>query len=664
MIKFADTTSKAARALKPLAALWKRGELEYVEIDTETFNNQGLPASDAFTSVLRTTQLNWGDGPVVLDLLGIRPDSAVIKLIKAILADARVIKYAHNASFEYRFFRVHLGVRTQNLWDTMLAAKNLGRGALAFGYDLASVLYRESGGTIELEKETRKSDWSVTELTKRQVIYAGRDVKHLRWLGEKQRTELEVWPRQARINKLEMDLLPVFAEMELVGVRMNRAKIQEVRKRFADEVAERLHEIQTLMPWVPVPKSSLRKHHQVDGVKVLLYPDGVRPVENGNDFKNALRAMNIAIPTLRDKKTNRYRESLSMGTYTQVKDPVPGRNIGHKLKDWAEQNATLTKYLNQMEGWIHPVTNRVHYSVNQILVTGRISVSEPPLQQMPKEAWFREIFIPKKGYSWLKLDYSQLELRLMAYRSQDRNMLSEYSKGMSADIHTKTAQSIYNTRTPTKEQRNNSKPVNFGCLYGQYSNGLQVYCRKDGLEFSLDECDTFIKGFFTAYPGIKRYHEEIRQAVLACFQAGKEYVGYTLAGRQRVWDYEALKRQCSLRTNRYGKNYWSVNANEEINTPIQGTGGDGMKIAMLRVAEHLRTEFPKARVILQVHDELDIEAPTNQVEAVAIAVARIMEESMSILVQPTKRFPQSVPIYVEAGIGDSWGTCKPYELPR
>lgn len=664
LVKYIKRERTAVTLLQEMAS----AEDEYpLALDLETYAVDGNDASDPFTSAIRTITFKYNNQIFILDMLYLEL-SRLTSLLSAALE--RAILIAHNAKFECRFLLFN-GVQVSRVWCTMVAEQILQAGQKSYGFGLADLMYEYFGK--ELDKTVRAEDWSVPKLSKKQLVYAAEDVVLLDNLYFKQVEKMrqqrptfkvysneylfyDVIPvRHSKVDletaALEMQLVPLFAKMEARGISINVKKIQEIKERYSQDVKAQLLKIQKLLPKVPLTKSDAAKKKMQ-----LLYPDLVKPPTNNNDFKRALVLAGVELPKVYDNKQKKYRESLSANTYDLVKHPA-----GPLIKAHNEANSLLTKYLNNMENWRHPKTKRVHYSVRQILNTSRISISDPPLQQMPHEAWFRNLFVPKKGAVLGKIDYSQLELRIMAHISGDRNMIAEYNKGLQADIHTLTARYIFKTGTPTKQQRTDAKPVNFGNLYGQYPAGLQQYLQKEGVIVTLEEAQIFWEQFFIAYPGVKAFHSRIRETVKYCVENQIDYYGYTVAGRKRVWTYDDMmtrKLAGSAISKKTGKPYLFIRPNEMINNPVQGTAGDGIKRSQVRIENKILKEKLPAQAILQVHDELVFElwGEDKENSEILLIFTKIMEQEMQELI--TK-----VPIYAEPSIGDAWGSTEPIEVP-
>jgi len=651
-----------------------------VGVDIETFTVTGENAVDVFKSNIRTIQLYWGDEVIVID--GLYVELKRLKVLKNFLEAKNIMKIGHNLKFEWKFFKRHLKCEMNRMWDTMLAEQIRLNGIRSFGFGLKDLM--EDHFQITLDKTIRKEDWSVPELSPEQIKYGAGDVVDLLRLQAKQQKLMTY--RDIDVAKVEFDCLPILAQMEMTGVKINEAQIKIIKQKYEDKIAELLTTLQEGLPWVPVPKSTMSKK-----IAKLQYPEGVKPVGAGigndrfvrdakNDIKRALEQLNVEIPKVYDKKTKKYRPSLTMDTVDSLQ-----HELAPVMKEYFEQVSIYNKYLTKMESWVNSVTNRVHCDIRQLLVTGRIAKSEPPLQQMPRESWFRSLFVVDSGRALIKADYSQLELRLTAEVSQDNGLISEYAKGLAADVHTKTAIQIFCngdkktwmklTPEKKKEYRYGAKAVNFGTIYGQGAAGLKQYLVGYGLYWEVEECQDAINSWFMLYRNVRKYHTRIKEMVLRSYRIKKTGYGedatysavcraavgdafalHTLGGRKRLWDYQEM-----LRKKQVGVNYnWKTNdpylyciATEMYNLPIQGTAADGMKLAMVRLAPLLKKY--EAKILLQVHDELVVDAPKQHAKRVGQLIRKVMEQEMQKLVR-------SVPIYVDVSIGKDWGDTK--ELPR
>lgn len=271
---------------------------------------------------------------------------------------------------------------------------------------------------------------------------------------------------------------------------------------------------------------------------------------------------------------------------------------------------------------------RIHGKFNQtITATGRISSTEPNLQnipvRMPLGREIRKVFVPKEGYVFVDADYSQIELRILAHMSDDENLINAYKE--SKDIHAATAALVFGVpiEEVTKTQRSNAKAVNFGIVYGISSFGLS-----QDLSISRKEAEKYINDYFESYPGIKKYLDDSVES------AKEKGYSVTMFGRRRpIPELSAgnfMQKQFGERV--------------AMNSPIQGTAADIIKIAMVNVAGEIKEKHMKSRIVLQVHDELLIEAHHEEVESVKELLTRNMEEAARL----------HVPLKVEVEIGNNW----------
>jgi DNA polymerase-1 len=275
----------------------------------------------------------------------------------------------------------------------------------------------------------------------------------------------------------------------------------------------------------------------------------------------------------------------------------------------------------------------VHTSFGQTgSVTGRLSSNDPNLQNIPTRTdlgrTVRNGFVAAPGCQLISIDYSQIELRIVAHVAQDQAMLAAFRAGQ--DIHATTAAAVY--RVPldqvTKAMRRHAKAINFGLIYGMSSFGLSRTT-----DLTLGEAENFVKAYFEQFPGVKSFLDETRR--LAARQGYVE----TLLGRRRYFPNLINPTNQTLRARE---------EREAINAPIQGTAADIIKLAMIRLPAALREAGSRARLLLQVHDELVLEAPDGDVTDTVQLVRGVMENA----------YPLSIPLETEARSGGSWGTMQ------
>jgi DNA polymerase-1 len=304
--------------------------------------------------------------------------------------------------------------------------------------------------------------------------------------------------------------------------------------------------------------------------------------------------------------------------------------IAQRILDYRQLTKLKGTYVDALPELIEPSTGRLHTSFNQTgAATGRLSSSNPNLQNIPiRTELGREIraaFIPREGWTLVVADYSQIELRLLAHMSGDPVLQDAFRNG--EDIHTRTAAEVMGVppMLVSKQERNNAKAVNFGIVYGISSFGLAA-----NLGISRKEADTYIKAYFERYAGVKKFIDE---TIAKTRETG---IARTLFGRERpIPDMSAR--------NPAARGFAERTA---VNSPIQGTAADMIKLAMVRLDRAL-AGF-QTKLLLQVHDELVLEAPPEELERVKELVRREMEGV----------FVLDVPLLVDVGTGINWRDAK------
>jgi DNA polymerase-1 len=335
-------------------------------------------------------------------------------------------------------------------------------------------------------------------------------------------------------------------------------------------------------------------------------------------------------------KIDAGQKKTKTGQYATGEDILQKIRHKHQIVEDILAYRELTKlkstYVDSLPGLINPRTGRLHTSYNQaVAVTGRLSSNNPNLQNIPirtdRGREIRKAFIPRdSGHQLISADYSQIELRIVAAISGDENMIAAFKDNK--DIHTATAAKVYGIaeQDVTKDMRRAAKAVNFGIIYGQSAFGLA-----ENIGVSRTEAKTIIDNYFTQYPSIKKYMD-------GSVNFAKEH-GYvqTVMGRKR-WLKDIYSANFTVR------GYAERNA---INMPIQGTAADMIKLAMIVVHRELKQrQHLKARMILQVHDELVFDVPHDEVEEVKVIIKQSMEHAMPL--------PHGVPTSAETGSGSNW----------
>ncbi len=329
----------------------------------------------------------------------------------------------------------------------------------------------------------------------------------------------------------------------------------------------------------------------------------------------------------------KYGKGKTISTAADVLETLAAEHeIARKVLEYRQLSKLKGTYVDALPLLIDPATGRVHTTFNQAgAATGRLSSSNPNLQNIPiRTELGREIraaFVPREGWKLVVADYSQIELRLLAHMSHDPALVKAFRNG--EDIHTRTAAEVF--RTPpllvTPEMRRAAKAVNFGIVYGQTPFGLAA-----AINIERKEAEEYIRAYFEMYAGVKKWIQQTLEEVR------KSGVALTLSGRRRpIPDMHSRN-----------PNARSFAERTAVNTPLQGTAADLIKMAMIGIEHELTAARLQSRMLLQVHDELVFEAPPEEAEPVAAMVKRQMEGVRAL----------DVPLVVDVGIGENWRDAK------
>ena len=532
------------------------------------------------------------------------PIEKVIAALTPSMTDAKIGKVAHNAKYDY-IILARCGLMISPLtFDTMLAEFIVDPSSRHLGLkNLSESRLGEEMTHIEELIGKGKKQISMADVSIESVApYAAADAE----------TTLRLMPilqkELARVNgtkllaEIDMPLTPVLADMEMTGALID-TKFFSV---MSVELALRLAEIEKEIFQLAGKTFNINSPQQLSDV-----------------LFNHLRLE----PPDKGKKT-------ATGFYSTSADVLEALRDKHPILEWILENRELSKlkstYVDALPAAVDSNTGRVHTSYSQIgAVTGRLSSNNPNLQNIPIRTdtgrRVRNGFIADQGNVLLSVDYSQIELRIVAHMAEDEAMLKAFHAG--EDIHSTTAAAIYDIELDkvTKEMRRHAKAINFGLIYGMSAFGLAR-----STELTLAEAEAFVKAYFTKFPGVKKYLDGIRR------QAAE--IGYveTLLGRKRY--FPALQSKINVQLK-------NREEREAINAPIQGTAADIMKLAMLKIPSAIKAAGLKAKMLLQVHDELVLECPKNELEK----TARLVQETMA------NAYPMSIPLETEARAGVNWG---------
>jgi DNA polymerase-1 len=398
--------------------------------------------------------------------------------------------------------------------------------------------------------------------------------------------------------EVESPLVYVLADMEWTGVRLDLDALAQLSEEFTAELQQVEAEI-IAMAGEEFNVNSPKQIGEVlfDKMKIIEKP----------------------------KKTRTGQYSTSEDELQKLRNKHP---VIEKILEQRGLKKLLGTYIDAFPLLVNPRTGKVHTSFNQtVAATGRLSSTNPNLQNIPirdeRGKEMRRVFIPDEGCTFLSADYSQIELRIMAHLSEDKNMLEAFNQGL--DIHTATAAKINHipVEEATSDMRRKAKTANFGIIYG-----ISVFGLSERLNIPRGEAKALIDGYFATYPGVKRYMDE------SIADAREKGYVETVLGRKRFLADINSK-------NAVVRGYAERNA---INAPIQGSAADIIKVAMIRIFNRLEKEGLQSKMILQVHDELNFNVPANELERMKKIVVEEMENAYKL----------RVPLKTDCGVGDNW----------
>lgn len=592
------TLIKQASDLKKVLSQFD--EKKFLSIDTET------TSQDPNRAEILGVSFSWEEG-IGYYVAVSHPNSIysqvlpswidIAKILKPFLENPKIPKVGQNIKYDYIVFN-RLGINLTGIaYDTMLGSYLLKPGDRKYNMDDLALTYLDYK-TITYEElvGSGKNKIALYDIEPTKVAdYAGEDADITLRLFNALSPKTESWPKKI-LEDIELPLIEVLAKMEMRGVLVDGDYFQSLSKQFEKKIQE----------------------HQ----KQIYFFAGREFNINSTKELQSVLFEDLRLPTQKKTQTgfstdHSVLESLQ-GAHPIIDDLLAIRKFS-KLK---------STYSDALPELIHPETHRIHTSYNQtIAATGRLSSTNPNLQNIPikdeEGKLLRKGFIAPKGFELLSLDYSQIELRIMAHFSKDISMLDAYR--MDLDIHRRTAAGLFGISEDkvTPEMRNKAKIVNFSVIYGVTAFGLA-----ENLKIPRGEAKEFIDRYFAQYPGVKDYMEE---TVAFCKKNG--YVE-TLIGRRRYLpELNSTNKMAQEGAKRVA-----------INSPIQGTSADMIKIAMLQIQKGITRKGFRSGMILQVHDELVFEVDSKEKEEFLPFAKKCMEEAL----------PLTVPIKVEGKFGKDW----------
>ena len=524
----------------------------------------------------------------------------IVNIFKPLYESTKILKIGQNIKYDMEVL-MNYGVRlAAPMFDTMLAHYVL-QPEQKHNMDILAetLLNYQTIHIDELIGPKGKSQKNMRDISPADICdYAAEDADITLRLYNVLKPRLKEADVEDLFYNIEMPLVPVLAEMEMNGVLLDTNALAETSKVFTDRMTQIEKNIYELAG------------HQFN----IASPKQVGEVLFGE--------MKI-VDKPKKTKTGQYVTSEEVLQQLRSKAPIVDHILEHRgLKK------LLGTYVDALPKLINPHTGHIHTSFNQaVTATGRLSSSDPNLQNIPvrgedgKE--IRKCFIPEPGCLFFSADYSQIELRVMAHLSGDKNMIEAFREGY--DIHAATAARIYkeDINDVTRDQRTKAKRANFGIIYG-----ITVFGLAERLEISRDEAKQLIDGYFETFPQVHDYMEKAKQL------AREHGYAETFFHRRRYLP-DITSHNATVR------NFAERNA---INAPIQGSAADIIKIAMIRIYERFRREGIKSKMILQVHDELNFSVLPEEKEQVEKIVLEEMQNAYTL----------QVPLVADSGWGNNW----------
>lgn len=569
---------------------------DFLSLDTET------TGTDAMTAELVGMSFSFTENQAFYVPVPPNREEAlrIVKKFSEIFENPATEKIGQNIKYDMTVLS-HYGIRIQGtLFDTMIAHYVL-QPELHHGMDYLAEVYLHYQ-TIRIEEligAKGKKQGNMRDLPPEEIYkYACEDADITLKLKNILQKELEKQGVMKLFRRIEMPLVSVLAKMEQNGVRIDTQALQEASQLYTG----RMKEIE-------------QKIYEAAGLTFNISS----PKQVGEVLFETLKISGKAKKT----RTGQYSTSEEVLENLRDKHPVVGLILAYRgLKK------LLSTYIDALPLLIHPQTGRIHTSFNQTVTsTGRLSSSNPNLQNIPIRAEdgkeIRKAFIPDDGCEFFSADYSQIELRIMAHLSGDKNMIEAFNSGH--DIHTATAAKVFKVpiEEVTREQRSKAKTANFGIIYGISAFGLS-----ERMHVSLKEAKELIAEYFETYPNVKAY---MSQSIETARQNGYTE---TICGRRcylpDIHSHNAIVR-----------GYAERNA---INAPIQGSAADIIKVAMIQIHQRFQKENIRSKMLIQVHDELNFSVYPEEKKQVEQIVMEEME----------KAFTMQVPLLADCGWGKNW----------
>lgn len=523
--------------------------------------------------------------------------SLVLDALQPFLQSEALPKLGHNLKYDYSVLRKSCDFTMRGpLYDSMIAAYLVEPGRRSLKLD---ELCLERGFELTpfsaVVEDPKKENCFAYVSLKDACTYSCEDVYGALLLWQDYEKQLEELEEYALFSNVETPLIPILADMELAGITVSKQVLGQLEGEFQEELDSLQEEIHGLAGY----SFNLNSPKQLG---VLLFEE-------------------LELPHGRKTKTG-YSTDMKVLEKLASKHEIPAKIMRYRIL--AKLQST---YVLKLKKLINPDSGRVHTSFNQtVTATGRLSSSNPNMQNIPirsKEGnRIRGAFVPEKGKVFLSADYSQIDLRVLAHYSQDEALLHAFRNG--DDIHARTASELFavSPLLLTSEMRRVAKSINFGIVYGMSAFGLS-----NQLNISRKEASRFIDKYFNLYSGVQTFMKNIVE------RAGEDGYVTTLLNRRRMLPEINIK-------NKTRREFAERTA---INTPIQGTAADIIKLAMIKVVPSLKKDNLSAKLLLQIHDELVFELPEEELERTKEVVKLAMETALTL----------DVPLVVNFETGDS-----------
>ncbi|MGD9330537.1 MAG: DNA polymerase I [Desulfobacterales bacterium] len=524
----------------------------------------------------------------------------VLEALRPLLENPAIGKVGQNIKYDWMVLSRH-GVDLQGVrFDTMVASYLLNPSKRSHSLDQIALDFLGHKTTTYAEvvgKGSKKAGFETVPVEKA-VPYAAEDADITLMAYEVLRSQLEALALEELFDTVEMPLVPVLLRMEMAGIAVDKDRLRELSKSFESQLEALENSIHALAG----ERFNIKSSPQLGRI---LFEKLALPVQK------------------KTKKKTGYSTDVDVLTTLAEHHELPALVLRHRAL--AKLKST---YADALMDLVHPTTGRIHTSFNQtVAATGRLSSSDPNLQNIPirteEGREIRKAFVPRPGWQLLAADYSQVELRILAHYAQDDILINAFANDQ--DIHTRTACEVFEAAPEmvTDELRRHAKVINFGIIYG-----MGAYSLAQDLGISQAMAKTYIENYFNHYPGVKTFIDRTIEKARQSKQTS------TLMGRIRLLpDIDSRNHNVRQFAERIA-----------VNTPIQGSAADLIKLAMIAVDRQLQEKACEATMLLSVHDEIVLEVPPAEMVSVRSMVQTTMETIWDL----------AVPLKVNMAVGHNW----------